>query len=517
VILRSADVPGDSLSSASASRRYRLTKMVGTVFLLWFLSSAPAPADDSQLSKIMTPGQPNILLITVDTLRPDHLSIYGFRDHSTPNIDSLGKEGAVFDRAYCNVTWTTPSMATTLTGLNPNRHGFRSTFDQLSADIETVAEKLVKKGYSTTAVVGSYPLDSVYGLDQGFDVYDDDFTVPLVLSDAKTIEDLQSKKGRTIEEQQEFNRKKAFGKSRRTDAEVSDTAIGYLGQTDPKKPFFLWVHYFGPHSLPDMRKPGLRNLRHHIDTYPNKVVRSDGEVGRLLNQLKVSGLNENTLVIFHSDHGEALGEHKFIGHGRYLFEDNLKIPLLIRWPGVIPAGKRINTLVGTVDIAATILEAAGISIESSAIDGHSVIPAILRGVPHRADLYLETFMPAHRAFAEKIKLNTGEETDVGVFRCGVLRYPYKLVVTQPHSLFDDPTEPVRPDLATRVRRKELFNVEVDPEEKKNLAQEDPRRLHELETLLDQYLQEPGTEDTPSIDLSEEQIEKLRSLGYLVGP
>jgi len=458
--------------------------------------------------------RPNILLITVDTLRPDYLSIYGYQEHTTPNIDELGNQGVVFDKAYCNVTWTTPSMATTLTGLLPTQHGFRSTFDRLPDDIETVAERLGQQGYRNIAVIGSYPLDSIYGLDQGFDVYDDDFTVPLVLSDAEDFEDLPSQRGRTIQEQEDFNKKKAFGKSRRTDAEVSDTAIGYLAEIDETRPFFLWVHYFGPHSLPDTRKHGLRNLRNHVDTYPDKVVRSDREVGRLLDQLKSSGLDANTLVIFHSDHGEALGEHKYIGHGRYLFADNLKIPLIIRWPGVTQAGRRVDAIVGTIDIATTILEAAGVPTGNSPLQGRSVLPALLDGTPIRNTLYLETYMPAHRGFAEKAELSNGEKINVGVCRFGILRYPYKLVVTQPHQLFDDPDNSVSDELASRFRGLKLFNVEDDPGEEHDLSDQEPEILHELETLLERYLQESSTSNTPSADLSDEQIEKLRSLGYL---
>ncbi len=458
--------------------------------------------------------RPNILLITVDTLRPDHLSIYGYTKHTTPNIDELARQGAVFDNAYCNVTWTTPSMATTLTGLLPTQHGLRSTFERLPEDIETVAEKLARQGYRNTAVIGSYPLDSIYGLDQGFDIYDDDFTVPLFLSDAETVEIIPSQRGRTIQEQEEFNKKKAFANSRRTDADVSNTAIGYLAEIDTTQPFFLWVHYFGPHSLPDIREHGLRNLRNHVDTYADKVLRSDGEVGRLLDQLESSGLDANTLVIFHSDHGEALGEHKFIGHGRFLFEDNLQIPLIIRWPEVIPAGKRVDAVVGTIDIATTILEAAGVPVGNSPLQGRSVLPALLEGNPIRNTLYLETYMPAHRGFAEKAKLRNGEKVIVGVCRFGVLRYPFKLVVTQPHALFDDPNETVSDELASPFRSTKLFNVEVDPGEEDDLAHQDLETLHELETLLDRYLQDSRAPDTPSIDLSDEEGEKLRSLGYL---
>ena len=469
---------------------------------------------EPSLSAESVTERPNILLITVDTLRPDHLSIYGYQERTTPNIDELGNQGVVFDKAYCNVTWTTPSMATTLTGLLPTQHGLRSTFERLSEDIETVAERLARQGYRNIAVIGSYPLDSIFGLDQGFDIYDDDFTVPLILSDAETFEDLPSQKGRTIQEQEAFNQKKAFGKSRRTDSEVSNAAIGYLAEFDETRPFFLWVHYFGPHSLPDAREHGLRNLRNHVDTYPDKVVRSDREVGRLLDQLKSSGLDSNTLVIFHSDHGEALGEHKFIGHGRYLFEDNLEIPLIIRWPGVIPAGSRVDTIVGTIDIAATILETAGVPIGNSPLQGRSVLPALLEGTPIRKTLYLETYMPAHRTFAEKAKLGSGEKVDVGVRRFGILRYPYKLVVTQPYPLFDAPDEIVSDELASRVQGTELFNIEEDPGEMSDLTHREPETLHELETLLDRYLQESRTCNTPSVDLSDEEAQKLRSLGYL---
>ncbi len=125
--------------------------------------------------------QPNILLITIDTLRADHLSVYGFSKRKTQYIDRFAAEGVVFDAAYCDVTWTTPSMASTFTGTYSYRHRLRSNFDRLPDSADTITEALKNIGYNTAAVIGSYPLDSIYGLDQGFDIYDDTFTVHFLI------------------------------------------------------------------------------------------------------------------------------------------------------------------------------------------------------------------------------------------------------------------------------------------------------------------------------------------------
>ncbi len=469
-------------------------------------------------------SQPDIVLITVDTLRADNLSAYGFYGHSTPAADRLAASGATFDNAHCDVTWTTPSMASTMTGNYPLRHGLRSNFHRLADANVTVAERLRDAGYRTAAVVGSYPLHSVYGLDQGFDVYDDKFTVPLIVTSDEPVTALggdDADWSQDAEEQQNFLREKSRHDSRRLDSEVTEAAVEALKRLRSRSffsrrpPFFLWVHYFGPHSVPDDRLHFLVNFKRHIDTYAEKVVRTDKEVGRLLDALDGSRITNNMMVVFHSDHGEALGEHKFVGHGRFLYEDNLRIPLIVSWPRRIPAGWRSPELAANVDIAPTMLQAAGIEVAGRGMDGRSLLPLIETGLPAREAMYCETYMPAHSVFAEDGKLADGTRVKVGVSRRGMLKPPWKYIRTEPQPLYDDPGIELPGELTESFLGAELYKLDSDPGELENMAGKGKAIEWNLgKTLAELTAAATETLESGSIEVSEEHLGKLRSLGYV---
>jgi arylsulfatase A-like enzyme len=226
---------------------------------------------------------PNVLLVTVDTLRPDRLSAYGFAGHETPHIDALAAAGALFENAFTDAPWTTPAMASVMTGAYPTFHGFRSTnANRLGLEHETLAERLRERGYATAAIIGSFPLDSIYQLDQGFDVYDDEFTLPIWKYPGLEPEALESEFKETPEDQAIFALVKAVNNSRRTDAQVTDAAIAWLDGATPDAPFFLWVHFFGPHSKPDWTLPEEKRFRAQFGQYDPDVVLVDREIGRLL-------------------------------------------------------------------------------------------------------------------------------------------------------------------------------------------------------------------------------------------
>lgn len=297
-------------------------------------------------------SSPNIVLITIDTMRVNRVSPYfttldtilapflrisgpggivarsleaaGYRPrYPTPNIDALARDGVVFDAAYCDVTWTTPSMASTMTGTYALRHGLRSNAHRLNESRVTLAEILAAHGYQTGAVIASYPLDSIYGLDQGFGVYDDAYTVPLFGRFAG--EDADSDAGQPVRSAS------SIGMGLKTDAEVSDAATRLIASfAENDAPFFVWLHYFGPHSIQYEDLDNSENVRLHVATYSQKARRTDDAIGRVLRFLDESGLTDETLVILHSDHGESLGEHGYVGHGRFLYEDNLRVPLIDR-------------------------------------------------------------------------------------------------------------------------------------------------------------------------------------------
>jgi len=370
----------------------------------------------------------------------------------------------------------------------------------------TLAEILAEHGYQTGAVIGSYPLDSLYGLDQGFDVYDDAYTVPLFRRFAGQDADRDTG--------QPAASGSSVARGVKSDAEVSDAATRLIDSYgDSDAPFFVWIHYFGPHSIRYVDLDYIENNRRHVATYSQKAVGTDDAIGRLLRFLDESGLADDTLVILHSDHGESLGEHGYIGHGRFLYEDNLRVPLIMRWPSSLPRGRRIDGLVGNIDIAPTILEAAGIDFSKLRLDGRSVLAAIRSDAPVRGDLYIETYMPAHESFAEPA--NEDASVKVGVRRHGVLGDGWKYLVTEPHPLFDRPDHESPEELARRFHRRELYDIEDDPSEARNLADDEPemallyaQRLAEYLAITDEGVGPDAFRPTA------EHLEKLRALGYV---
>jgi arylsulfatase A-like enzyme len=487
--------------------------MIWAVFLLLVSAAGCGGGEDVQ---------PNVLLVTVDTLRPDRLSAYGYRGHETPHVDRLAAEGALFENAWTDTPWTTPSMASVMTGVYPTRHGFRSTnTNRLDPENLTLAEILGASGYATAAVIGSFPLDAVFQLDQGFDHYDDSFTTPIWIHPDVESGHLESEFRDVPEEQAMFTMAKAMNDSRRTDEEVTEAAAKWLREA-PSRPFFLWVHYFGPHSKPDWRVPEHERLRRQLARYAPDVQIVDRELGRLLDVLEDTGGAADSLVIFHADHGESLGENDYVGHGQLLNDASMRIPLILRWPGRIAAGRRIDELARNVDILPTVLEAARIPVPE-ALSGRSLLPLASKAPLHwLARLrdgdpvaYMETYYPAHGAFAAQVRTSDGTEYKVGAIRRGVRRGRWQLVRTEPRPLMDvsDPSWDEIPEAArARLRREELFDLQAEDPGAEDLAAAQPKTLESLRRLLDARIAEEGS-GSPRLELDDEKRLRLESLGY----
>lgn len=463
-------------------------------------------------------GRPNVILITIDTLRADHVGAYGHGKASTPNLDWVAAGGALFERAYCDVTWTTPSMTSTMLGQFATRHGLQTTFQTLDDDETTLAEMLNANGYATAAVIGSYPLSKIYNLDQGFETYDDAFTRPIAAGDANPIAPGPSREipdKPTMEQIQERNHWAFVVSGRRTDAEVSDRAIALLSTlTQGWRPFFLWVHYFGPHHVPNSKLGYLEDLGEHIRTYPSKTVESDAQVGRLLLELDHKGIAENTLVIIHADHGESLGEHEYVGHGRFLYEDNLRVPLLVRWPASIQGGTRSTAIVGNVDIASTILEATRTTPEPRPFDGLSLLDVLRGGSPGHSELILETYGPTLRGFAEHRTAKDGSRVEVGAARFGVLKGNDKFIRTEHRPLLDGNDPELAPGEMDKLNRRELYDVIADPGELSDRSPTAGDLALELERSGEAFRANHAGESAARIEADPEHSEKLRSLGYV---
>jgi arylsulfatase A-like enzyme len=476
-------------------------------------SDAPAPAAR------------NALIVTIDTLRADRVSAFGASPVETPHLDRLAAQGAFFANAFADVPWTTPSMSSVMTGLYANRHGLKSPItNRLGLEQVTLAERLRSHGFATGAVIGSFPLDSIYQLDQGFEFYDDAFTTPIHIYPNHEFTRVPSVFSDDPDSQRLFVLSKSLNDGRRTDAEVSDVAIRWLRERGSGR-FFLWVHYFGPHAKLDWRIPEARRELVHLAQYEPDVEVVDREVGRLLDTLDELGLAEQTLVVLHADHGESLGENGYVGHGLLLNEATLRIPLILRLPGRIAPGQRIEAQAENVDIFPSVLDALGLPIPQD-LSGQSLLPRT-RGAPARGlqqddpdgrVTYIETYFPAHIAFATLVKLPGGEVGKQGVIRRGVRTARWKLVRSEPHELIDvGPGEQstVPGPMRERLRTETLLDLEAPNGDAHDVSAQHPEVARRLRARLDAWIeQEAQASDAPRIELDEETRARLESLGYV---
>jgi arylsulfatase A-like enzyme/Tfp pilus assembly protein PilF len=300
-----------------------------------------------------------VLLITIDTLRADRVGAYGWRAAATPVLDRLASGGILFPNAFTAVPVTLASHATLLTGRNPYHHGVRgNSFYRLRDGDPTLATSLQQRGYDTAAVVGAAVLDHRFGLNHGFDSYDDGMA--------------SENRGTLIAE--------------RDASAVVSRAVAWLNHPGRRSPFFLWVHLFDPHHPYEAPEP-FRS-RFAAAPYDGEIAFADEQIGRLLNALAATERLEQTIVVATSDHGESFGEHGEATHGVLLYDSTLRVPLIISGPGV-PRGQRASEdAVGLVDVAPTILALVG---DAPAHDGDG---RDLLG-PDRGprSLYAETFLP----------------------------------------------------------------------------------------------------------------------------
>ncbi|NJL30101.1 MAG: sulfatase-like hydrolase/transferase [Thermoanaerobaculia bacterium] len=303
----------------------------------------------------------NLLLITIDTLRPDRLGAYGFTGAATPRLDELSHGGVRFETCYSQVPLTLPSHSTLMTGRLPFSHGVRNNgVNELAASEQTLAEIFAQQGYATSAIVAAYVLLSRFGLAQGFASYDDALGGDL----------LQGFKS-------ELHADEIYRKFQR-----------WLHGRRAGK-FFAWVHFYDPH-LPYEPPPDLGD-RFAADPYSGEVAAVDRAVGKIIDDLRAAGLLEQTLVVVTSDHGEAFGEHGEHGHSIFGYEQNLRVPLIFYAPGRLTPERLVSDRVRLVDLMPTLLELFRLPAPT-AIDGHS-FGDLLRGERRKRpdDVYFESF------------------------------------------------------------------------------------------------------------------------------
>ena len=335
-------------------------KVITAIGILLSISLSAGNCSGRKNKKIPRGKDLNVVLVTIDTLRADRAGYCGGAVE-TPHLDRLAGGGARFMNAVCQVPLTLPSHASILTGTNPPFHRIKNngTYSLREQDT-TLAEILRARNYQTAAFVGAFPLDSQFGLDQGFGLYDDQYknSGPL-----------------------------AGYEPQRTAEQVTAPATAWLEQNAGKK-FFVWVHYYDPH-LP--YSPPAPFDKAYASPYDGEIAYTDFYVGKLVELLSKKGLGDRTLIVVAGDHGEGLGEHGEDTHGIFLYDSTLKIPLIFYCPGVIPGGIEVKSQAGTVDIVPTILDLLGIPVPSEC-QGASLIPCLEGGTIDR-DSYAETYLP----------------------------------------------------------------------------------------------------------------------------
>jgi len=396
-----------------------------------------------------------VVLISIDTWRADYVGCYGYRGNITPNIDAFAKESILFKNVVSPVPLTLPAHSTMLTGTIPPYHGVHDNLDYRLADSNvTLAEILKEKGYATGAVIAAFILDLQFGLNQGFDYYSDKFD-------------------------EEMNE---MGIAERRGEEVTRYGIKWLDE-HKDEPFFLFLHYYDPHMPYDAPAPFKPQFFEDLySLYAAEVSYADHCVGQVIDKLKGLGIYDSTLIIITSDHGESLGEHSEATHAYFIYDATVKVPLIFKLPGK-RQGRKIDDLVGLVDIAPTVCSLLGIDSPPE-VQGRDLSPYFKGkdGIDKERYIYCESMIAT--------KYNCSS-------LLGAVTRRFKYI---------------------QAPRPELYDLIEDPHEIKNLAESKPQRARLMQDRLKQILEDTvrkGGSDS-QLELDDEARQKLESLGYVAG-
>ncbi len=456
-------------------------------------SDAPKPA-----------SKPNVLLISVDTLRADRLGSHGYHLPTSPTLDRLAEQGVRFDDA--SVPWpvTWPAMASMLTGTYPSTNGMRLLPRRpLPSDNVTLAEYLREAGYGTGAVVANVNVGRKFAFDQGFDHFVESWATEATRQTGRP--DFKNRPGRV----------KAF-----TNATiVTDEAIELLNTFEEHQPFFLWLHYIDPHGpylppppyqglwhdqyAPNILREGrlpkyqrqldangkpIRDLAHYEAQYDREIRYFDDQLQRLLADLEHRGLVQNTLMIVTADHGESLGEHfDYLNHGGTPHQPSVGVPLIVVFPGRVPVGQEVSAPVGLIDLTPTVLDLVGLDIPDE-IQGQS-LAAVMSGAagPHEF-----VFMESGTRSPTQLSVRHGKWKLVQIRAPGDRK-------------------------AFRLGESQLYDLETDPTEQTNVSAAHRAIVEKLAAALAQWKRDTpvyhGTEGMGQKGLDPQTKEMLRALGY----
>jgi arylsulfatase A-like enzyme len=463
-----------------------------------------ACSDPAGPAEVASGEAPNVVLITLESLRTDHVGAYGGVSATrpeqaiTPVLDAFAREAVLYERAYSVTSWTLSSHASLFTGLYPSAHQTRLPLARLGDDYRTLAEELADEGYQTGAVVSGPYLRAKHNLTQGFDYVDDSSASPF---QPRAHSDI-------------------------TNPKIEAGLVNYLElERDPERPFLLFAYFWDPHFdfLPpapydqsfvsedcepiDVHDfdtsstvhPGISpaQLAYVVSQYDGEIRATDAALGRVFEILRGRGLWDDTLVIITADHGEEFFEHGEKAHKKNLYEETLHVPLLVKYPTGTSSAPRPGTrdarLASLVDVMPTVLEVVGRAVPAP-MHGRSLL---VETDPERP-LFFELLSSWYVKRAGRVI------SEASVFEA-VRRGDHKLVAVKPHAA---------------AERMELYDLRADPREQRDLSASEPALLAELASLL--QAQRGRTRDDAArfqsggeAELSESEAERLRALGYLL--
>jgi len=405
--------------------------------------------------------KPNVILITLDTTRADHLACYGCSRVKTPNLDSLARRGVLFEQAATNSPLTLPAHCSILTGMYPTYHGVRINGNTaLNEKQTTIAEVFSAQGYQCGAFIGAFVLDGRWGLRQGFQHYDDQF-------DLKKYKHLD------------------LGAVQRPGNEVMDVALDWL-EEKKDSPFLAWIHLYDPHTPYEPPEPYRSEYgpKGPAGLYDGEIAFMDEQIGRCLSWLENNGLDRSTILILVGDHGEGLGSHGEGTHGYFIYDYAIHVPLIIVTPFEDLQGVRVPSQVRIVDIFPTLMEIAVVASPTET-HGRSLLPLMFR--PQKEE---DGF-----AYAESMSPNI----QFGWSSIHSLR-------TTQYKYIDTP-------------KAELYDLTLDSDEQTNLLQQYPDIAREMKDTLDLLMEETtrGAPTPQAANLDKETMEKLSALGYIGAP
>lgn len=430
------------------------------------------------------PNLKNIIIISVDTLRADHLGCYGYPLETSPTIDALAHDGIRFSNCCTLTPLTTPSFSTMLTSLPPHKHGAKRNGLPVYRKIKTIPYFLKRYGYRSTAIISNWPLrKKLAGLHQHFDVYYEVFT-------KKRWMGILNNEGQA--------------------PTVTQKAMDWL-ERNHKKRFFLWVQYTDPH-MPYIRHkeftfdyqnvpasfypPGTKMKR--IKKYDSEIAFTDFHIGKLIKKIKELGLYEDALIVFNSDHGESFGEHNYFRHGRKLYNSTLHVPLIFK----LPNNRLKNTVrqenVSIMDIGPAIFSALDLPVHSR-MEGIALLDDEEETIKPDRQILLETYGGAvhFRRSSQKYRLK------IKPIRYGILQGPIKMIYN------------------IKDKTVEVYRQQDDRFETKNIFLEKHVELKEMKQVLmnkvnqvTKYIKLLRAHRLGDTTISKEDLERLKSLGYI---